>query len=508
MNPAVLLAFAVGAWSLLGQFIFNRIIFFYVANSEYTAASIITLHLAGFWLGATLARKYNPEIWPLLLVSALITMLAEVLVWRMGIVWFSLPMIIGMTAVCGIALATASGGIITRLMGKGSGAGQTDHAQHVFMADTAGSVLGALMGGFWLIPHLGIEMAFHALLLAQVMALAAWRRGPFGVAVGIAGVAMVLALQATVPALAERHQVIAVEGMPIASKGVSDTLVYSKRSPYGLISVTGKPDFLTLNIDSRGLCGVRKGKFTEASEWQMGALPVKMIDTTHSKPPLRAANIGLGCGMTAAALLDGLSDASHLDVVELNPEMTAAQRTFWPLLPKNPGDPRARIHIADGFGYFAQRKANEPKYDIIALDVAWMQNMNATHLFSEEMYRNLRRNMADDGVLSVWIEESSPFSKVSLISFRTLKAVFANVFVSRVGGVVVFYASPTRGDLANYLTEVDAQLTDWVSEASADAPVNRLGDLAMNRAKFTTSGDSTWEKLQSKYSEMRRVLAK
>lgn len=503
MDRAVILAFAVGAWSLLGQFIFNRIIFFYVANSEYTAASIITLHLAGFWLGATLARKFRFEVWPLLAASALITLLAEMLVWRMGIVWFSLPVIIAMTAVCGVALATASGAVITRLMGRG----KADHAQHIFMADTAGSVLGALVGGFWLIPHLGIEMAFHALLLAQMMALGAWlKQKSVAIGVAVAGLLVVAALQATAPALAGKPKVFAVEGMPIAHKGVSDTLVYAKRSPYGLISVTGTTDALRLNSDSRVLCAVRKGKFAEASEWQMGALPVRMIDITHSHPALRAANIGLGCGMTAAALLDGLSDTSHLDVVELNPEMPAAQKAFWPLLPKRLDDPRAALHLADGFGYFAERKDGEPKYDIVALDVAWMQNMNATHLFSKEMYENVRRNLSDSGVFSVWIEESSPFSKVSLIAYRTLKAVFANVFVSRVDGVVVFYASPARADLGNYLSDEDGQLTAWVDEASMDAPVNRLDDLAMNRAKFTTSGDSTWEKLRQKYAEMRANL--
>lgn len=503
MRPGVLLAFAVGGWSLLGQFIFNRIIFFYVANSEYTAASIITLHLTGFWLGAVLARRYKPEVLPLLGGSALITLLAEVLVWRMGIVWFSLPVIIGLTAVCGIMLATASGAIVTRLMGKGQG----DHAQHIFMGDTAGSVLGALVGGFWLIPHLGIEAAFHALLLAQVLAWAVWLgRTPLAAGVAIAGVLVVAVLQVTVPALNEKHQVIAVEGMPIASRNVSDTLVYEHRSPYGLISVTGRPDFLMLNSDSRPLCGVHQGKLEKASEWQMGAVPVKIM-TPGGRSGLRAANIGLGCGMTVDALLESPAVALA-DVVELNPEMPAAQKAFWPMLPKHIDDPRAALHVADGFGYFAERKAGEPKYDIVAMDVAWMQNMNATHLFSKEMYENVRRNLSDTGVFSVWIEESSPFSKVSLIAYRTLKSVFANVFVSRVDGLVVFYASPARADLGNYLSEQDGQLTDWVVEASSEAPVNRLDDLAMNRAKFTSNGDSTWEKLRAKYADMRKELAK
>lgn len=508
MRRDVPLAFAVGAWSLLGQFIFNRIIFFYVANSEYTAASIITLHLAGFWLGATWARKRHLGIRKLLAGAAAITLLAEILVWRMGIVWFSLPVLITLTAVGGIFLATTSGATITRLMRSAT----NDHAQRVFMADTAGSVLGALVGGFWLIPHLGIAAAFHGLLLVQLLALAAMtepRRAE--AAVAAAGMMMVTVLQATVPALTDKPQIIAVEGMPIADRNVGETLIYSHRSPYGLISITGEPGrSLILNIDSRPLC-VATDKPAENiayTSWQSGLLPIRMMVPASGRNDLNVANIGLGCGLTLAAMVDAISAKSHMDLIEINPEMPAAQKTFWPLLPKNPSDPRVTTTIDDGFRYFAERNPTLPKYDVVAIDVAWMQNMNATHLFSVEMYRNIRRNLADDGVLSVWIEETNPFSRVSLISYRTLAQVFPHVNVSLAGGVVVFYASPIRDDLANFLTDEDNRLTDWVREASDNMPVNRLDDLAMNRAKFTASGDSTWEKLQRKYAGMRRELGK
>jgi hypothetical protein len=89
-----------------------------------------------------------------------------------------------------------------------------------------------------------------------------------------------------------------------------------------------------------------------------------------------------------------------------------------------------------------------------------------------------------------------------------LAQVFPNVHVTVSSGVVVFYASPTRDDLANFLTDDDNRLTNWVREVSAQAPINRLDDLAMNRAKFTSSGDSTWERLQIRYRDMRHALEK
>jgi spermidine synthase len=147
------------------------------------------------------------------------------------------------------------------------------------------------------------------------------------------------------------------------------------------------------------LCVVRRNDFRNVSEWKMGELPVRMLVPSSARTDLRVASIGLGCGVTLAALLETLSAGSRVEVIELNPMIPAAQKAFWPSLPKTPSDPRVALTIDDGFRHFAARGADAPKYDAVALDVAWMQNMNATHLFSLEMYRNIRRNLADDGVL-------------------------------------------------------------------------------------------------------------
>lgn len=116
-----------------------------------------------------------------------------------------------------------------------------------------------------------------------------------------------------------------------------------------------------------------------------------------------------------------------------------------------------------------------------------------------EMYRNMRANLAEDGVVAIWSEELNPFSSVSQIIYRTLKEVFPHVMVDVSSGLVLFYASPTRSDLPNYLSPESQRLSSWLAEASAWAPVNRLDNLVMNRHKFTVWGDSTWERIQAKY---------
>lgn len=496
------LAFAVGFWALAGQFVVNRIVFFYIANSEYTAATIIALHLAGFWLGATVARRRTLATDTLILGTLLATAAAEVLTWRLGAVVFGLPVTVAFAVMYGLVLATLSGAIIIGLMRHDK------QGQRVIIADTAGSVAGAAAGGFILLPLLGIHASFGLLLLIQGSVWLALRFSrPLLVierTIAIATCTGLLLLQAALPtALNHAPRAIAVDGMPVEEKYAPDNkLRYSARSPYGLISVIEIGPKLQLNIDGRPLCSTRSTwrsvEDTDISAWVTGSYPVQQAGKLTGA---RIANIGLGCGMTMAAMLANAAADANLDVIEINPGMPAAQRNFEPALPHTQDDPRVRLILRDGFRYFADYDG--PDYDAVSIDLAWMQNMNATHLFSVEMYRNIKAHLKPDGVLGVWIEETNPLSPTALIIYRTLAEVFPHVVADVNHGVVVLYASATRADLSNGLHVDSQRISEYLPEAMPLIPLNRLDNLVMNRTKFNWWGDSRWEMLLKKYSTMR-----
>lgn len=503
LRPPILTAFAVGFWALAGQFIVNRITFFYIANSEYTAAFIISLHLAGFLLGAAFARRVRTSVSLLVATTVVLTFLTEIITWRLGAVVLGLPLTVAAAAAFGFALAALAGAVIMRLMHGGD----DRCGQRIIIADSAGSVAGAVAGGFYLLPQWGLQASFVAILFIQSMALLAIVvrfRSPVRAAVSVVFILVVLGAS-TVPPSAVSHapRVIEVEGMPIEAKtDDADKLLFSARSPYGLISVIDTEDRRQMNIDGRPLCMTEPRpspvRIRGLSEWAVGEWPTRLAGSGEGA---RLATIGLGCGVTMAALLGTAQMSARLDVIELNPEMPRAQRVFDDALPRNQDDPRFRLIMSDGFRYFAEYQGKP--YDVVAIDVAWMQNMNATHLFSVEMYRNIRRHLNANGILGVWIEEASPFSPTSLIIYRTLKEVFPYVVADASKGAVVLYASPSRTDMANDLDPLSASASEWMSEASALAPVNRLDNLVMNRTKFAAWGDSTWERLRDKYAVMR-----
>ncbi len=495
--PSITLAASVGLWSLLAQFIFNRVIFFYIANSEYVAATIITIHLAGFWMGTLAARRWSLPILPLVALSLLTTIAANIAVWRLGAPVLGLPLTVSLAVMFGLLLAGLSGALIVRLMSNSN-----DNGRGVIIADSAGSVIGAALGGFVLIPQFGLTVTFACALVLQSIVLSVLLiRSRVNLAAKILLYFPVMAALGLILSVApyQAKNFLVVDGLPIKSKEFrAGGIAYSSPSPFGLVTVVLKDDSSKeLLIDNRPLCDAKNGELQGLSEWMVGEQPMTILNSVE-RPKMRAANIGLGCGVTAAAMLADMPADGKLDIIEINPKMPDAQKLFWPELPHTPEDERVEMHIADGFGYFGERKETR-SYDAVVIDLAWMQNMNATHLFSKEMYENVARNLAEDGVLGIWSEEFNPFSPVSLIIYRTLREVFPHVVVDASHSAVLFYASKSRWDMTDSLAEGSSQLTNWVAQVAASAPVNRLDDLVMNRHKFTLFGDSTFDRLFSQY---------
>ena len=126
----------------------------------------------------------------------------------------------------------------------------------------------------------------------------------------------------------------------------------------------------------------------------LAALPLAV------KPEARlAANIGFGSGITTHALL-GSPRLERVDTIEIEPVMVEAARSFHPRNARAYEDPRSRIRIEDAKTFFA---AQGTRYDVIVSEPSnpWVSGVST--LFSEEFYGQVKRHLADDGVLVQWI---------------------------------------------------------------------------------------------------------
>ena len=506
------------------QFVYNRLIFFYIANSEYSAASIISLHLFGFFIGSILARYNRPTIGWLLPVFVVTTLLSYMMVWKMGVGVFGLLPALGLTVFSSFLNALFSGWVFVKILHAYEDAHNKMVAPLV-AADTAGSVLGAVLSGFFFIAHLGIETTFHITMavlavLPVIYTLAhggspentrnkaqdktnrLYRIGAVtSVVVILAGVAVLSVVDMT-PAVRK------VAGYPLAeAQAEAGEVIFSKRSPHGNLIVTkgkippSRPEEEAANnvvlwIDSRVLCAAwDSDKFEgDSSEWKIGS------DAGYLKPHGRLAIIGLGCGISLSSALEYTKEDAIIDTIEINPMMQQATVQFQEMAGFKLDDPRHNLIIEDGFRYFQDYKG--PQYDAIILDVAWMQNINSTHLFSVEMFENIKRALKPDGGFIIWTEERDPFSQVSLITMRSLEQVFNHVHLEVYGGSVLFYVSdhrPVFVEEEGYVSKEGQILTPWAKRQAREAPLNTLDDLAMNRSKFTWFGDTKFDRLFEQY---------
>lgn len=276
-------AFSTGFASLATQFIYNRLIFFYIANSEYAAANIITLHLLGFLVGTLLGRRLTISVGALLWSMLAVTFVAYVMVWELGVEYFGLLATLLLTVILSLINALLAGWVILSLMHQ-QGTGPR-HAGGIMIADSAGSVVGAAIAGFILVPRLGLDNTFSIVMGVMWIAWAAWivsqgnRRIRKGIAAAVSLVAVFMPQYQTAAVDVQHGAVLKSQGfvLPMAS-AEGQSLVFSERSPFGLVNVVASTSHtgLSLFIDNRSLCGVNEGehapKTSAKSEWQIGAL--------------------------------------------------------------------------------------------------------------------------------------------------------------------------------------------------------------------------------------------
>lgn len=494
---SLLVAFLVGFASLAAQFAFNRLIFFYLANSELAAASVISLHLLGFLVGSLIGKRLlGVRLSIILSASLLVTVCAYIFSWQMGVVSFGISLTLIMTAGLSLLNALLAGWCMIHLIYQKSE--DESAAGQVVIADSTGSVGGAAITGMLIMPIWGIEASLAVIAMLQLSALAIWygRHRPHHtwqlaavlLCAPTACIGLIYLMTERLENLAAPAQKNLMVMVPNDAKEL-----YRKQSAYGLVSAYEYPSesgsIRAVKIDNYGMCGLQlpssPSRLQQMSEWTIGDYAARWV--SHQATGARLANVGLGCGTTLAAMLKGGEGRQTVETIEINPIMTETAEFFTPELGIDLDDPRHMLTINDGFRHFAERQGKKP-YDAVVMHVAWTMNMNATHLYSKEMFENVKAAMNEDGLFVVWIDEyGQPFSRVSQIIYQTLLSVFPIVRVQQEPDTAIaFYATFTSEErkLIDMLDPLSLHLTGWLVSASAEAPINTLNNLTMNRARF------------------------
>ncbi len=398
--------------------------------------------------------------------------------WQALLFGVSLLVMLGPTFVMGAAFPVGA-----RVVTRGHGA-VGRRAGWVWAVNTVGTVLGALLGGLWLMPTFGLEALFSIglglTLLGAALSLRAspgprWRLAP------LAAGGLVLALQATASAgwasQLARLSVFRTRPEMVQGRSASELVAYyvdqrvqdfvrddtfatvfvghlSDDPSHQFLLVNGKPDASTGPGD----------RVTQALLGHLGLL-------LSPEAPRRVMVVGAGAGFTVASALAHPVDA--LDLVEISPAVLEAARWF---ARDNGGaldDPRTRLHVDDARTFLS---LSAERYDVIISEPSnpWVSGISS--LFTEEFFEIVDRRLAERGVLVQWIHTYEMSDELVKLVMRTLRDRFPHVTGWQGGdGDLLLLASraPLRPDPAELsrraaLAAVEADLAR-IDVAGADA---------------------------------------
>ena len=444
--PLLLVSSAV---SFTYEVLWTRLLTFVLGGSVYAFSTMLATFLAGIALGAALAARAGR--------SAEAARRGFVLA-QCGTAVFSLA---------AFRLADRLPGLAVRLSDAGSGTlwvgavvsaatllpgavciGSTfpfavrmlaRHAGHAGAAtaraygwSTVGAVLGAVVGGLWVLPALRFDGTVTALVATS----------------------LVLALATALLRRPRLTPLAAIAGLTLAA-----SVLVRPVPPWRLLRHSSLPGLMQGEV---AFCGVGRGAtvlvLDQGGEWRLtsNGLPESAIEGPGSRaarysvahwlallavaarPEARSLLVvGLGAGKTVENVPRSIES---IDVVELEPEIVRANLTLSGRRGRDPlTDPRVKVHLNDARSALLLTRR---RFDAIVSQPSHPWTAGAAHLFTREFFELVRERLSDDGVFVVWMGQHFVDEPLLRSLLATLRAVFPHVEVydPRPGGSLLFLA--------------------------------------------------------------------
>jgi spermidine synthase len=305
--------------------------------------------------------------------------------------------------------------LITRtLLGEGHGERAIGT---VYGVNTLGSIAGVVLASLVLMPLVGVkallvlgavvDMALGVLLLRAASHERGERRLVWG-AMAAASAVVALAMAGNrfdttlLTSGVYRHGRMVAEGsrdILFYRDGRTATVAVgrSRRDSSLFIMTNGKPD---ASLDPVWLRPPRPGApRVPMAQDQPTQVLLPLMTLAHASGARSAAVIGQGSGMSSHMLLASPA-LERLVTIEIEPEMIAGSRLFYPANARVFDDPRSKFVIDDAKSFFA---VDRRKYDLILSEPSnpWVSGVSG--LFTTEFYGRVKQYLAEGGVLGQWL---------------------------------------------------------------------------------------------------------
>ncbi len=428
-------SFLSGAILLALEVVWLRLLLLFVQSTTLAFVLILAITLSGIGLGSLVAARFamsSRDSHRFAAVVALSCGVALVATYALfdpslpgdGDAWYTrAPEIALLATLLMLPVALGSGALFT-LIGLGiyrHGPTEITSAGWLTAANTLGSMLGALAGGFLLLPGLGMERSFFLLAMGYAavggMALfgqAEPRRDTPRIGTAVAAGMLGLALVAFPFGASDRHLEEASARFTRAGyrpvlvrEGLSETLQLLRFDRFG------EPLVHRLLTDGFSMTG--NGR--EASRYM--SFYVFWPLALHPAPK-RALLIGYGVGVTAEALVRS-SELEEIHIVDRSRDVLEASPVVFEGRSDPQSDPRVKLSVEDG-RHFLQ--TTRERYDLITAEPPPPAMRSVVNLYTREYFRLIESRLDEGGFVTYWL----PVEQMTSETARSILAAFCGVF--------------------------------------------------------------------------------
>ena len=396
------------------------------------ASFIAGLAIGGLWVRNLIDGNHLPErtlAWIQLAMGAVAVATLPLYLWSFDAMAFTLralardpasytlftaisaalaAMVILPAAICaGMTLPVITAALLRR-------GGSEGEIGRVYGVNTVGAIVGVLLAVHVLMPAVGLKwsLATGAAIDVALGLLILWRirqPGPLwrwpAAAAAFAAAAVV-----GIPAAAQLRPETIASGVfrtGMSHIGSDRKLLFHRDGRTATISVTERTDglrSLLTNGKADGSGYPRNPRLFAPDDSTVILLGV--LGPAHHPGAKKAAVVGLGTGMTSAALLQA-SGVESVETIEIEPLIVEAARHFRPKNAAVFDDRRSRIVIDDARAHLAR---SSQRYDLIVSEPSnpWVSGVSG--LFTSEFYQRAAGRLAPGGHFVQWLQlyEASP----------------------------------------------------------------------------------------------------
>jgi len=491
--------FFSGFAALVYEVMFTKGLILFVGGTVYAYSLILAAFLTGMGFGSLLAKRFQK--------TDLATLFAYV---QLGIGAYGLLFvpIVNNLDVAYLTIYNISGGrfgvfhslllllaylvllvptllmgttfpVMSRLITRSGNVGED--VGKLFGINTLGGVAGAFVGGFVLLPVIGLERAILVavalnLLISAVVFLAAGKGGrlAYGGAIAVVVVLAASLLDARVDpyrfgvyhqhgrfeTASEYRQALARErgaaGISFSDFGLYGSVVVKEEGPVKVLMIDGKVDAGTgLDVPTQLLLGYIPGLMHQ--------------------DPKDVAIVGLGSGITLAAV-EGFPSVERIDVLELNPTVVEAAGLFEVENRNALADERVELTVGDARDVLS---TTDRTYDVIISEPSnpWIDG--EVFLFTREFYSVVAERLNEGGLFLQWIGAYDFNPEDLKVSLRTLETAFPHVQAWADARGVDFFLLASKEPIARDYEGIAAAMREPIIRSDFEA----ISSLS-NRAPF------------------------